>query len=101
MSADSQSPMPPEEIEQRITAFIERELLTGGTTITRDDNLLTGEIIDSIGVFRLATFIEEEFQIVIEPTDFVIENFENVAVLSRYVTISAGGPGNPPDASGE
>lgn len=90
-----------QEIEQRIIAFIERELLTEGTTIDRADNLLTGETIDSIGVFRLSAFVEKEFQIVIQPTDFIIENFENVTVLARFVSASAGGPGVSPDASNE
>lgn len=73
------------EIEGRIIAFIEHELLSPGETVTRDDDLLSGEIFDSIGVLRLAAFVGEDFQIDMQPADFVVENFQSVAVLAEYV----------------
>lgn len=72
-------------IEGRVLSFLQRELLEPGTTIGRDDDLLSGEVIDSIGVLRLATFVSEEFGLVIQPADFVVENFRSVAVIAGYV----------------
>ncbi len=37
--------------------------------VNRDDDLLSGDILDSIGVLRLAAFVEEEFQINMQPAD--------------------------------
>jgi acyl carrier protein len=73
------------EIESRVLAFLQRELLEPGVAIGRDAELLSGEVIDSIGALRLAAFVEEEFQIDIRPSDFVIENFRSVAVIAGYV----------------
>jgi acyl carrier protein len=76
-------------------AFLTRELLSPEATVTREDDLLSGELLDSIAVLRLATFVEEEFQIKIQPADLVIENFQNVAVLAEFV-LRATGRGDPP-----
>ena len=74
------------EIEARLTEFIQRELLSQtGTTVGREEDLLSGELLDSVAVLRLAAFVEAEFQITMQPADFVISNFQNVAVLGAYV----------------
>ena len=74
-----------EAVEERLIAFIEEELLSPGETVTRVDDLLSGELFDSIGVLRLAAFVEEDFSIAMEPSDFVIENFQNIGVLAEYI----------------
>jgi acyl carrier protein len=73
------------EIESRILDFIREELLGEDVEVRRDDDLLSGEVLDSIGVLRLATFVDDEFQIGMQPTDFLIENFQTVAVLTGFV----------------
>ena len=54
-------------------------------TLQRNDELLEDGLLDSMAVLRLSAFIEEEFQFKMQPADFVIENFQTVAVLSDYV----------------
>jgi acyl carrier protein len=73
------------DVERRIVEFMQRELLPPDITVGRDDDLLSGDLLDSIGVLRLATFVDQEFAIGMQPSDFVIENFQTVAVLARYV----------------
>lgn len=84
--------MPPEsrEIECRILAFLESELLSPGVTVRRDDDLLEDELVDSVGAVRLAAFVEKEFRFAMGPADFVIENFRSVAALAEYVRRTAG-----------
>ena len=74
-----------------------RELLSPEVTVDRDDELLSGGVLDSIAVLRLATFVEEEFRFKMQPSDFVVENFQTVAVLAAYVRRAAG-PGDRPPA---
>jgi acyl carrier protein len=57
-------------------------------------------LLDSVAVLRLATFVGEEFQFEIQPADFVIENFQNVAVLAQYVRRATGYADRPPAGSG-
>jgi acyl carrier protein len=73
------------DIEVRILEFRRRELLAPETTIERDDDLLTGEVLDSIGALRLAAFVEKEFHVDLHSSGFVVENFQSVAVLADYV----------------
>ena len=73
------------EIEARLIEFIQGELTGPGSEVGRDDDLLSGELLDSVAVLRLAAFVEEEFAIPMRPADFVVENFQNVAVLTEYV----------------
>ena len=78
------------EIESRLTTFIENELLVAEATVDREDDLLSGEILDSMSLMRLATFVVDEFVIQIEPADYVIENFQNVAALAAFVHRATG-----------
>ena len=73
------------EIERRIAEFIEQELLSPGVTVRAKDKLLADGLLDSIAALRLATFVTQEFEFEIQPADFVIENFESLEALSRYV----------------
>ena len=73
------------EVEDRLLDFIRRELVSPGVTVERDDDLLSGELLDSVAVLRLAAFVEEELAVPVQPADFVIENFRSAAVLAEFV----------------
>lgn len=73
------------EIRDRILGFVRDELLPPGTSVEPGDDLLSGGLLDSISVLRLATFVSEEFEFAIAPADFVVENFQSVDVLTDYV----------------
>ena len=87
-----------EEIAESILEFIRRELLAPGDAIDLRDDLLSGDLLDSLGVLRLSTFVEEQFGFRVQPTDFVVENFQNVEVLARFVRRSTAAGA---DASGD
>jgi acyl carrier protein len=96
MGNDGRRGLPVPEIEGRILGFLRGELLDPGVDVGRDDRLLSGGLLDSIRVLRLATFVEEEFQLQMEPADFVVENFDTVAVLAAYVRGAIGDGESPP-----
>lgn len=79
------------DIEARVMAFLETELLGPGETVSRDEDLLS-DLLDSVAVLRLAAFVDEEFGITTRPKDFVVENFESAAVIARYVERCVAGP---------
>ena len=72
-------------IEDRLLAFVQRELLGAGVAVDRETNLLSGELLDSMSVLRLAAFVGEAFQIDIPGADFVIDNFRNIGAIAAYV----------------
>lgn len=80
------------DLERRIAAFLQRELLEPGAPVTDETDLLSGSLLDSIGVLRLANWLRDEFRLEIRPSDFVIENFRSVAAVARYVRAAAAPP---------
>lgn len=90
MSTEGSRRLDTEEVERRILTFIRGDLLSPGATVEPGDDLLS-ELLDSVAALRLATFVAEEFAIEIQPADYVIENFQTVAALARYVRRATGG----------
>ncbi len=88
------------EIENRIIAFIQNELLGTDATVDRTDDLLSGDLLDSIGVLRLSVFVEDEFQLKVQPADYVIENFQNAAVIADFVRRTGPKAKHPQNESG-
>lgn len=73
--------------QQTLTQFITQELLDepDGSDLAPDDNLLLSGLIDSLGVMRLVNFIEETFQVEVQPEDVTIENFRTINVIADYL----------------
>lgn len=75
-----------EDIERRIIAFIVDELVQDpAVSIERDESLLTGEYIDSVGIMRLIAYLQSTFRVDIPPTDLVPDNFRSVRIMAAYL----------------
>jgi acyl carrier protein len=85
MAPDTPHPPDIDAIEKTVLEFLQQELLAGGATVGRHADLLSGEVLDSMSVLRLAAFVGEAFAIDIRPADFVVDNFRNVEAIARYV----------------
>jgi acyl carrier protein len=74
------------DISNRIRQFImNRFPLARHQSIIDDDALLGTQIIDSLGILELVTFMEEEFKITISDEDLLAENFQSIACLTCFV----------------
>lgn len=73
------------EIQRRILDYIRDELLDEEIELRPDDDLLSGELLYSVAVLRLATFVDETYGIGMKPSDFTVENFQTVSALTDYV----------------
>lgn len=85
MTTNAVSTLDTTALEESLLDFIRRELLGPNTPLDRGSDLLSGDLLDSVAVLRLASFVAEEHRIQIQPTDFVVENFQNVEVLAVFV----------------
>ena len=72
--------------EEQLKAFISKELLNGRIEVASEDSLLDDDMVDSLGMLRLVTFIEESLETQIPHEDLIIENFHTVAVIVSYLT---------------
>ncbi len=71
---------------EAIRQYIQSDLLND-TTIRIDsgqDMLLSG-MLDSLNIIRLVTHIESECKITIPPEDVVLENFNSLNDIARYI----------------
>lgn len=75
------------EIEREIRSFITEELLYGSdqAAIAGDQPLQETGVIDSMGMLRLVTFIEETFGIEVLDGEIVPEHFATIENIISYV----------------
>jgi acyl carrier protein len=70
-----------------ITDFIVGSLLVGkeATTVDPDESLTTSGLIDSLGMLRLITFLEQQFGIEIGDGEVGEENFGTLGRVAAFV----------------
>jgi acyl carrier protein len=61
-----------------------REEITFGEPVEADTDLLLTGLVDSIGVVRIVTWIEDQLEIEIDPVDIVLENFQTVSLMVDF-----------------
>ena len=78
-------------MKTELLRFITDEILSGKgkTDLQPEDDLLTTEIIDSMGVMRLISFIETTYGVRVPPEDVTIENFMTVDTISDYLSLKS------------
>ena len=79
--------MNPQDIKTTLKTFILNEYLPGEdpSALTDDTPLMTTGILDSIAVLKVVTFLENQFGIVLQPHEAVVENLNTVSDMARLV----------------
>lgn len=76
------------KLEQSINNFIQQEFLYDKpeVKITNDFNIIEQGILDSMDIFRLIQFVEEEVGISFEPEEMVQTNFQSINHIVNFVS---------------
>ena len=79
--------MNPKDIKSTVKTFILSEYLPGEdpAALTDTTPLLTTGILDSIAILKVVTFLEDQFGIVIQPHEAVVENLNTLSDIERFV----------------
>jgi acyl carrier protein len=74
-------------MEEIIKDYIRKEFLFDNpqSVVTNDQPLMEEGIIDSLGIFTLIDFIQQQFDIKVDPTDVVVDNFKSVRTIADLV----------------
>ncbi len=73
------SATPDRSIEVRLNAFLRTEIMKNpGYPLRDDERLISGGLIDSFSLARIAVFVETEFGVVIPDTDLTLENVDTI-----------------------
>ena len=73
----------PDDLTRALIDMIQTEI-TYGEPVERDTDLLLTGLVDSLGVIRIVTWMEEYLDIEIDPVDVVLENFQTVELMVDY-----------------
>lgn len=75
------------EVEQRVRQYIVDNLRFYGSpnTLTPDYRLIDNDVLDSMAIFEMISFLEDHYGIMIEDHDLVPENFECLQAITTLV----------------
>jgi acyl carrier protein len=81
-----------ESVTREVRGYILANFLTGDPedSLSDDDLLLEGGIIDSGSVMSLVLFLEDRFGIRVEDDDLIVENFATVDRIASFVAAKEG-----------
>ena len=74
-----------EQVKDIVRDYIQQEFMYDMPGHILDNNTLLVEegIIDSLGIFRLISFLQEQFELTVEPEDVVMEHFESINAIGH------------------
>ncbi len=74
-------------MESVINDYISREIVQDPTVLplSNDTSLLTGGILDSLSLLRLVVFLQDRFQLTVDDTELLPENFDSVDAICAYL----------------
>ena len=67
-----------EDIKGKIIGCLEESSGLDKEEISKVCNLISDEIIDSLGMIELISYLEKEFNIIFSEDDLVLDNFETI-----------------------
>lgn len=75
------------EVKGRIRQFVLEDLASrkGVTNFTDDESLIQNGVVDSLGIFRIVSFVEENFHIRVRDEEIIAENFQTIDDMDRFV----------------
>ncbi len=81
------------QIEELIKTQITQEFMYDRESdiLTNDYPLIEQGIIDSMGIIRMIGLLEDNFGIIVDPEDFLLESFETVNAIKTLVMTKLAG----------
>ena len=73
------------DVLKEIHDFTLAEFASERSSLAPDENLLAQGIIDSMGILKLVTFLEQHFGIHADDDDLVPENFSTLKSIQSFV----------------
>ena len=65
--------------------FIRRQFLFDDSAELADDDPLFPDVIDSLGVMELVTFVEERYGIAIDEDELLVDNFRSLSAIGELI----------------
>jgi acyl carrier protein len=75
-----------ETVRASLLGFVTQSFNVAAAKIDMDKSLIDQGIIDSFGLVEIATFIEQEFRLVIKESDMTREAFGSMNKMARFIS---------------
>lgn len=74
-------------VKDQVRQFVNEELAAakGISSVRDDESLIENGVVDSLGIFRLVTFLEESFGVKIGDEEISAENLQSVDMIEQLV----------------
>ena len=73
------------DVREEIKKYISEEFAKDSGVDLETADLLEEEVVDSLGIFTLISFIEEKFGVSIDPAEINLENFQSLDTITALV----------------
>lgn len=78
-------------VGEKIARYVREKLQSGSAaSLEAEDSLFEAGVLDSVGIFDLVSYLEEEFGLAIGDEQIIPENFESIAAITRFVHATRG-----------
>ncbi len=76
-----------EQIFDALASFFVKEGISreGAIAVAPDTDIIGQGLVDSLGIFKLIAFVEENFAVTIEPDEVLLENFQTLRALRNLI----------------
>ena len=79
------------DIKSQVREFvIEVAQRKGVTAVADDDSITENGVIDSLAIFRLVAFLEEDIGIRISDEEIINDNFQSINDITNFVLVKKG-----------
>lgn len=78
-------PLDQRDVAGRVREYLSTEVILDDTIDLTDDTPLLAGVLDSLGLMDLVSFLEDEFEIALEPSDIEPAHFRSVGDIARLV----------------
>ena len=77
-----------DDLEEKLRRYICDELDFRGDTaeLVADYPLIEKDVLDSMGIFQIISFLEDEVGIEVDDEDLVVANFASIGAITQFVT---------------
>lgn len=81
------------QVGEVIAQYLRDEALDGrdDVVLTATTHLVEEEVIDSLGIFKLVSFLEDRFGFEIDPEDVTLEHFTTITSIEEFVQAKQAG----------
>jgi methoxymalonate biosynthesis acyl carrier protein len=86
-ASSGKMPCTDEQIFDTLASFFGQQGMSreGAVAVAPDTDIIGQGLVDSLGIFKLIAFVEENFAVTVEPDEVLLENFQTPRALRNLI----------------